>query len=139
MRPSYAASASPWWRDHTRVTDWPLHDITLTNIVWCLAHKRGVGEGGAYIANCAICFVGKIQGRGLAGGRNNGGISCFVPKNKLTIVHNSGINNIIQYNKRISCEGQVTRRDLCLLFVLIYDVDDEAELRRLCVCVPMVA
>ena len=22
---------------------WPLHDIAITNIVWCMAHKRGVG------------------------------------------------------------------------------------------------
>ena len=28
---------------------WPLHDIAITNIVWCTAYKRGVG-GGSYIA-----------------------------------------------------------------------------------------
>ena len=22
---------------------WPLHDIAITNIVWCMAHKREVG------------------------------------------------------------------------------------------------
>ena len=28
---------------------WPLHDIAITNIVWCIAYKGRVG-GGAYIA-----------------------------------------------------------------------------------------
>jgi len=23
-------------------SDWPLHDIAITNIVWCTAYKRGV-------------------------------------------------------------------------------------------------
>ena len=25
---------------------WPLHDIPVSNIVWCLTFKRGVGGGG---------------------------------------------------------------------------------------------
>jgi len=29
--------------------DWPLHNIAITNIVWCIAYKPGVG-GGAYLA-----------------------------------------------------------------------------------------
>ena len=28
---------------------WPLQDIPITNIVWCMAYKRGVG-GASYIA-----------------------------------------------------------------------------------------
>ena len=28
---------------------WTLHDIAITNIVWCIAYKRGVG-GASYIA-----------------------------------------------------------------------------------------
>ena len=28
---------------------WLLHDIAITNIVWCIAYKGGVG-GGVYIA-----------------------------------------------------------------------------------------
>jgi len=28
---------------------WPLQDIAITNIVWCMAYTRGVGRG-AYIA-----------------------------------------------------------------------------------------
>jgi len=28
---------------------WPLHDIAITNIVWCMAYTRGVG-GASYIA-----------------------------------------------------------------------------------------
>jgi len=27
---------------------WPLHDIDITNIVWCLAYKREFGEGVVY-------------------------------------------------------------------------------------------
>jgi len=29
---------------------WPLHDNTIANIVWYMAFKRGVGGGGACIA-----------------------------------------------------------------------------------------
>jgi len=29
---------------------WPLHDISITSIVWCMTCQRGVGGGGAYIA-----------------------------------------------------------------------------------------
>jgi len=29
---------------------WPLHDIAITNIVWCIAPKRGA-EGRLYIAH----------------------------------------------------------------------------------------
>jgi len=29
--------------------NWPLHNIAITNIVWCIAYTRGVG-GGAYLA-----------------------------------------------------------------------------------------
>jgi len=28
---------------------WPLHDIVITNIIWCISQKRGVGVG-SYIA-----------------------------------------------------------------------------------------
>ena len=27
---------------------WPLHDIVITNIVWCIAYKREVGRGVLY-------------------------------------------------------------------------------------------
>jgi len=30
---------------------WPLHDIGITNIVWCMAYKRGVGGGGRILRN----------------------------------------------------------------------------------------
>jgi len=29
---------------------WPLHDIAIANIVWCIAYKRGVRTGGVYCA-----------------------------------------------------------------------------------------
>jgi len=30
------------------ISDWPLHDIVITNIVWCIAYKREVGGGVVY-------------------------------------------------------------------------------------------
>jgi len=27
---------------------WPLHDIVIANIVWCIAYKRDVGRGVVY-------------------------------------------------------------------------------------------
>jgi len=38
---------------------WPLHDIVLTNIVWCLANKR-VSRGGGGALRDIVCK--KIQG-----------------------------------------------------------------------------
>jgi len=54
--------ASNW----TKVS-WPLHDIAITNSVWCTAYTRGVG-GGAYIAqwpciSIAIGYVLQVGGR----------------------------------------------------------------------------
>ena len=37
---------------------WPLHDIAIANIVWCLAYESGVGDG---TIHCAILCVTKIQ------------------------------------------------------------------------------
>jgi len=42
-----------------KVLAWPLHDIAITNIVWCVAHERGVG-GGACIAR--YCVWAKYRG-----------------------------------------------------------------------------
>jgi len=36
--------------------DWPLHDIVIANIVWCIAYKGGIG-GGAYIAKWACKLI----------------------------------------------------------------------------------
>jgi len=50
---------------------WPLHDIVITNIVWCLAYQREV-EGGRILSNsraivlqqCGPCRrVGRMKGR----------------------------------------------------------------------------
>jgi len=41
----------PWpWPGHgcVRGTGWPLHDIVIANIVWCMAYKREVGGGVGY-------------------------------------------------------------------------------------------
>jgi len=31
-------------------SSWPLHDIAITNIVWCMAYNGGIGGGGVYCA-----------------------------------------------------------------------------------------
>jgi len=38
---------------------WPLHNIAITNMVWCMVYNRGVG-GGAYIArwSCNSIAIG---------------------------------------------------------------------------------
>jgi len=44
---------------------WPLHDIAITNRVWCLAHTRGVGGGGHAVRDICLwttCRVAKIKG-----------------------------------------------------------------------------
>jgi len=38
-----------WVNPKGRVGSWPLHDIVITNIVWCMAYQREF-EGGSYIA-----------------------------------------------------------------------------------------
>jgi len=38
--------------DTAAVVAWPFHDIAITNIVWFMAHNRGVGEGG--VVYCAM-------------------------------------------------------------------------------------
>jgi len=45
---------------------WPLHDIVITNIVWCIADKREVGRGVIY---CAIIVQSYSTRVGNAGGR----------------------------------------------------------------------
>jgi len=50
-----------------RVEYWPLHDIVLTNIVWCIAYKREVGSGVVYypiIVQSCCTRVGSAGGRG---------------------------------------------------------------------------
>jgi len=37
-------------RSRVEERDWPLHDIVITNIVWCMAYQREVEGGGSYIA-----------------------------------------------------------------------------------------
>jgi len=32
------------------LTTWPLHDIAITNIVWCMTYIRGLGGGVVYYA-----------------------------------------------------------------------------------------
>jgi len=44
---------------------WPLHDIAITNIVWCTIYKRGVGGGGVY---CAMVVQSYCNGVGFVGG-----------------------------------------------------------------------
>jgi len=43
-----AKAELPWIDSVIRVHPWPLHDIVITNIVWCIADKREVGRGVVY-------------------------------------------------------------------------------------------
>jgi len=44
---------------------WPLHDIAITDIVWCMASKGGFGGGGVYCAMVVQYFRNRV---GFAGG-----------------------------------------------------------------------
>ena len=48
------------------VSGWPLHDIVITNIVWCIADKREVGRGVVY---CPIIVQSSRTRVGNAGER----------------------------------------------------------------------
>ena len=46
---------------------WPLHDLVITNIVWCIAYKREVARGVIYcpiIVQLYCTRVGNAGGRG---------------------------------------------------------------------------
>ena len=47
------------------VADWPLQDVAITNIVWCMAYKGGVGMRVVY---CAIVVHTYCNGVNNAGG-----------------------------------------------------------------------
>jgi len=53
-------------RRASAVANWPLHDIAITNVVWRMAYKRGVGGGVVY---CAIDVQKYCNSAGYAGGR----------------------------------------------------------------------
>ena len=36
------------WGERHRAAAWPLHDIVITNIAWCMAYTREVGGGVVY-------------------------------------------------------------------------------------------
>jgi len=45
---------------------WPLHDIAITNIVWCMAYTRGSG-GESYIAQYACNSIATVWGLEVGG------------------------------------------------------------------------
>ena len=49
-------------------TPWPLHDIVITNIVWCKAYEREV-EGGSYFAQLSCNSIETV--RAMQAGRKN--------------------------------------------------------------------
>jgi len=49
--PLRPGEAYPRRRKHWPGWAWPLHDIAITNIVWCIALKGGVGGGGRILRN----------------------------------------------------------------------------------------
>ena len=46
---------------------WPLHEIVITNIVWCLACKRDV-EGGSYLAQKSCNTIATVWALQVGGG-----------------------------------------------------------------------
>jgi len=52
------------------MSGWPLHDIAITAIVWCIAYTREVGWG-SYIAQwpCNSNAIGQVGGVGAIEGR----------------------------------------------------------------------
>jgi len=71
-------------------TPWPLQDIVITNIVWCMAYTREVGGGGMLPNSCAIVLHHGGQcrrARGMTGWLNR----ALTPP-----------------SERISCNGQPT-------------------------------
>jgi len=57
---------------------WPLHDIVITNIVWCIAYKRAVGRGVLY---CPIIVQSYCTRVGNAGGRGEWKVGWLVHNN----------------------------------------------------------
>ena len=54
-------------RKHFHFEPWPLHDIAVANIVWCMAYTREVGGGIVYcpIVGQSYCTnIGNADGRG---------------------------------------------------------------------------
>jgi len=59
--PGLGANLPPWAprvnpnrvKGYPLTRDWPVHDLVVTNNVWCMAYKWEV-EGGLYTARCAI-------------------------------------------------------------------------------------
>ena len=50
MLPSAYSTCRKLTRPQNPGAAWPLQDIAIANIVWCMAYKRGVGGGGVYCA-----------------------------------------------------------------------------------------
>jgi len=48
--------------------DWPLHDIAIANIEWCMAYTRGVGRG-SYIAQSPCDSIATVWA--MQAGRKN--------------------------------------------------------------------
>jgi len=42
---------NPGGGNEYRIQDWPLQDIVITNIVWCMAHTQGRGRGACILPN----------------------------------------------------------------------------------------
>jgi len=50
------------------VATWPLHDIAITNILWCMAYKRGFGGGGVYCAMVVQQYCSSARAMQVGGG-----------------------------------------------------------------------
>jgi len=59
---------------------WPLHDIAITNVVWCMACTRRVGWGGSYIAQQSCNNSAIVWAMRVGGGMKSGMIRSHKPR-----------------------------------------------------------
>jgi len=100
-----AGEAFPVWRDAS--TAWPLHDIVVPNIVWCIAYTRE-GRRGSRILSSTRAIV-----------LHQGGQCRWAGGMKRWLIHAQQSRS-----QRISCKGQSTaplpRLALSLYKILFY-------------------
>ena len=63
-----------------------LHDIAITDVVWCMAYKRRFRGGGVYCAMGVQSYCNRV---GFAGGR--GSLSCTYSWNGVSLRRQAGV------------------------------------------------
>ena len=63
-------------------SSWPLHDIVMTNMVWCIAYKREFGGGVVYCLIIGQWYCNSEGNAGEGGGDKRGLIRAHEPRSK---------------------------------------------------------